>query len=290
MEANYMQDSGKIRAEVPDSIWIISVYLAMLILISLVGIISVWDTQPSPPTWATSNHPMMIARSLTTPTDNWFTKYFINNWYRWDTRWYLKIAALGYDPSDHSVSFQPLYPLVIKAVKSILGISYLSSALLVSRIFCLAVLFLLFKITKEQFKSSTVAKRTVLLLLGFPSSFFLFAGYTEALYLTLVLSCWYFYNKKKWFWAGILGCLSSVTRVQGAILTAPLLWIYLSSLIKLFPDGSKTILNNSIKGRIIPKRILINSSVSFLPIIAAIGPSVSVFFYSIYLKITSMGI
>lgn len=290
MKTNYSQDSEKLRKEIPDGIWILIVYLTMLLMINLIGAFTVRISNPPVvPDWATGDHPMVTARSITTPIDNGFTNHFINNWYRWDTAWYVKIAALGYDANDHSIGFQPLYPLAIRVVKSILDISYLSSALLVSRISCLVALFLLFKITKDQFKSRDVAKKTILLLLVFPSGFFLFAGYTEALYLALALSSWYLFNKKRWFWAGLLGGISSLTRMQGIILTVPLLWIYVVNVFGVRKEDLKNGVVSFIKINIKKTPAFLKVTGSYPPLLAAIMPSLTVATYMIYLKILGMG-
>lgn len=287
---NGIQDIKKIKKEIPEGVWIVSVYLITLLLINLIGVLTVWNSNPPVvPDWAKEDHPMVIVRSIATPTDNWFSSHFINNWYRWDTGWYVKIAALGYDVNDHSIGFQPLYPLVIKVTKTILGISYLSSALLVSRISCLVAVFLLYKITKDQFNSSAIAKKTITLLLVFPSGFFLFAGYTEALYLALALSSWYLFNRGRWFWAGLLGGISSLARMQGIILIVPLLGKYVLDIYGLNKEDLNLGIGAFIQNQI--KRIqTFFKTTSFIPpFIAAIMPSLSVAGYMIYLKIIGMG-
>ena len=272
----------------PDWTWVILVYLTVFLLISLVGASSAWGGEPPEPHWVTEGHPMVIARSITTPPNNWFTNHFINNWYRWDTGWYLKISAIGYNPNDHSVSFQPLYPFVIKMVKSIFGISYLGSAILVSRLACIAALILFFEFTKDQFESKAIAQKATVLLLAFPSGFFLFAGYTEALYLTLILSSWYLYWQKKWFWAGLLGGLSSLTRIQGVVLTAPLLWMCLSDVYKISWDDLNAGLGSFIKEQQKQTRAFFSSISSFAPLFAALMPALSAIIYSFYLEIIGM--
>ena len=267
--------------EISVNMWILIVFFVVFILINVVGAFAVIKGEPAPPQWAKDDHPMMIAREISTPEDTQFTKYFINNWYRWDTGWYLKIASIGYDKDDFSIGFQPFYPIAIRLVRSLLGISYLSSALIISRVSCLIALGIFFRIAYAQFHSWEIAQRSTILMLTFPSSFFLFTGYTEALFLVLVLSSWYYFLQRKWFLAGFLGCLASLTRLQGLILSIPMLWITLSNNYEFNIGDINTKLKTEIKSRW--------KSISILnPIFAALMPSISVGFYSLYLKISGM--
>lgn len=60
-----------------------------------------------------------------------------------------------------------------------------------------------------------IAKLTVLLLLIFPTSFYLGALYSESLFLALTVSSFYFARKKSWLLASILAGFSAVTRLIG---------------------------------------------------------------------------
>jgi Gpi18-like mannosyltransferase len=276
------------RREFSDLVWVIILYLMVLLLVSLVGALPVWPGEPPEPLWIRDDHPMVVARTIATSPSNWFTNLFVNNWYRWDTGWYLKIAALGYDANDHSVGFQPLYPLVIRMVKNILGISYIGSAILVSRVSCLITLILLYKITKNQFNSRTVAQKTTFLLLVFPSAFFLFVGYTEALYLALALSSWYLFMHKKWFWAGLTGGLSSLARIQGIVLTVPLVWMFLSSVYDICWDDLINSFGSFYRSLKKQTKAYFKSMSTFVPLFVAVMPTLSVIIYSSYLRINGM--
>ena len=60
-------------------------------------------------------------RSITLPDWGRVSQLLINPWFRWDTGWYLKIAAVGYDLKDGSTVFPPLYPLLIRWVAALVG-------------------------------------------------------------------------------------------------------------------------------------------------------------------------
>jgi hypothetical protein len=53
-----------------------------------------------------------------------------------------------------------------------------------------------------------VARRTVLLISIFPSAFFLFAPFTEALFLALAVWCIAMARERRWLLAGALGFLA----------------------------------------------------------------------------------
>ena len=66
----------------------------------------------------------------------------------------------------------------------------------------------------------------MLYLTLFPSAFFLFAGYTEALFLALAIWCVVVARRGGWWQAGVLGLLASLTRQVGLLLIIPYLYEY----------------------------------------------------------------
>jgi len=72
--------------------------------------------------------------------------------------------------------------------------------------------------------TAQIARRAVLYLSVFPSAFFLFAPFTEALF--FALSVWTLYSARHtwWVWAGAFGLLAALTRTQGLFLVLPLAW------------------------------------------------------------------
>jgi hypothetical protein len=72
------------------------------------------------------------------------------------------------------------------------------------------------------FKDDRLANWTVLAWLVFPTSFFLAAPFTEALFACLALASLWMMAKKRWVPAGVLAALAGITRSQGILLMAPL--------------------------------------------------------------------
>ena len=162
-------------------------------------------------------------------TTDLFSQYFVNPWFGWDTISYLAISILGYRP-DASIAFMPLYPALIRLTAPLFGGNHLLAALVLSTLFCLIASILMYQLFAE-FYPPTVAQDAVVLFLAFPTAFFLQAGYTESLFLLLVLAFWILARRKEWLWAGMVSGLATLTRLQGVILSAVLVWMMLVSLI-----------------------------------------------------------
>lgn len=164
---------------------------------------------------------------------------FLGVWQRFDTLWYLKIATVGYAPDDGSTVYFPLYPLLIRIIGTALVGNYLVAALLISNAAYIGVLFYLYKLTNMEFDKAA-GRRSVIYLSIFPTAFFFLAAYTESLFLLLTLSAFYCAKEKRWWLAGVLGFLSSLTRLQGIVICIPLLYMYLRDkefqVSKLRPD------------------------------------------------------
>jgi hypothetical protein len=112
---------------------------------------------------------------------------------------------------------------------------YLLAGVLISTVMAFVVFILLFEMTKRDFDEH-VAKRTVFYLSIFPTVYFLFAVYTEALFMALVLGSFLAARHlRNWWLAGTLGALAALTRNIGFLLILPLFveWaLYRYSLLK----------------------------------------------------------
>lgn len=156
----------------------------------------------------------------TSPSASWH--HVFTAWERHDALWFLRIASTGYAPDDGSAAFFPLFPLLAGAVGRVLGDSWLLGAYVVSNLALLAGLTVLFRLTELEL-GEPAARRTVLYLCVFPTAFFLFAPYTESLFLALTVGCLYAARRSAWLLAGGLGALAALTRSSGVLLVLPLL-------------------------------------------------------------------
>jgi len=143
-------------------------------------------------------------------------------WQRFDANWYLKIAVHGYDGSDGSTVYFPVYPLLIR---SLLFLSPpMFAAMLVSNLALLGVLVVLYKLITDL-TNETVSRRALIYLLIFPTSFFLTAAYTESLFLLFTIGCLYSASHGRWNWAVVWGAFAALTRLQGVLLVIPLAYM-----------------------------------------------------------------
>jgi hypothetical protein len=159
------------------------------------------------------------------------SQLMVNVWYRWDTGWYLQIAAFGYIPGSGNIAFMPLYSWLIHGLAILTG-NYLLSALIIANLAALAVFFLLYEAANLEGLNSRTSMTVVMFFALFPTAFFLFAAYTESLFLALVLGFWLAARRKAWLLAGLLGGLATLCRVQGVILCIVLAWLWLASLVE----------------------------------------------------------
>lgn len=145
-------------------------------------------------------------------------------WQRFDTNWYLKIAQYGYAGNDGSIAFFPLYPMLIR-VGSFFLQNNLLVALLISNLAAIGVFYFAYR-TANRLAYPLAAARTVIFLAVFPTSFFLFAGYTESLFLLMALASLDAAWQGRWGIAGILGALAALTKLQGVLLVVPLFYLW----------------------------------------------------------------
>ena len=153
------------------------------------------------------------------PTGDW--RVVVTAWERHDALWYLRIAADGYRTDDGSAAFFPLYPLLVRAVATVLGGAELLGALVVTTLALVAGLTVLHRLTALELDEQR-AGRTVLYVALFPTGLFLFAPYSEALFLALSVGCLHAARQRAWLLAALLGALAAATRSSGVLLVLPL--------------------------------------------------------------------
>lgn len=141
-----------------------------------------------------------------------------------DALWFFRIAEDGYDPEDGSAAFFPLYPMAVRAASWAIpgGPHPLAAGLLVSNLaFFLALCMLHALVLRER--NEQIARRTVLYLAIFPTSFFFFAPYSESLFLLLAVTAFWAARRARWPTAGVAGACAAATRSVGIVLAPALL-------------------------------------------------------------------
>jgi hypothetical protein len=157
------------------------------------------------------------------------SRTLVDVWFRWDTGWYLKIAAFGFGAKDGSSVYMPLYPLLIRWGSTLTGGDYLLSALLVANIACVGALILFYEVALQEGLSKPEATLATITWCLFPTAFFLYAAYTEAPFLLFGLGGWLAARRRNWLLAGILGGLATLIRLQGVLLAPVFLWMWLAA-------------------------------------------------------------
>ena len=199
--------------------WALLLVVAARLLALALGLL-LWETDqiPEGPDYATlgDRHPDPVMG----PVSGWT----IGNWLRHDTLAYIEIADHGYQRFDDVIVFPPLYPIAIRAVALLTFGDLLVSALIVSTAAAIAALALLYRLTDDLFDEDT-ARWSTLYQLVFPTGYILLAAYAEPLMLLLTVWAFYAARRDRMAWAGVAAFLAALTRLQAAVLFAPLLVI-----------------------------------------------------------------
>ncbi|HCF85328.1 MAG TPA: hypothetical protein DEV72_09005, partial [Ktedonobacter sp.] len=157
----------------------------------------------------------------------------LTSWNHWDAANYVRIAQFGYQ-TPFDVAFFPLFPLLIKVIASVSGNrDYLLIGTIISNGALLGTLFMLYQLAVDV-GGEEIAQRTLLYLCIFPTAFFFFAPYNESLFLFLTASAFLALRRQRWWLAGLLGLLASLTRSAGVLLMLPYiveLWMTRESII-----------------------------------------------------------
>ena len=205
---------------------------------------------PSKRVWVELIVAFIITRSILLAT-GWFSQYFPINpnrpaeyisrgyaaspirsldiWVRADSFYYLSIMSQDYftrgnlQETQSNWAFFPLYPYLLKPILLLVfDIAkdfnwVLAVGIGITNLFLLAAIFLLYKLIKHEFSDEELARRSIWLLLTFPTSFFLSSLYSESLFLLLAITGLYAIALKKWPVAALIANLIAVTKSLGLI-------------------------------------------------------------------------
>jgi hypothetical protein len=145
----------------------------------------------------------------------------ITGWIRLDSGFFLTIAKTGYHHGSATAAFYPGYPILIRAASYLCFGNLIAAALLVSNAALLAALVVLYRLTEREYDVAT-ARRAVLYLCLFPCAFFLFAAYSEAVFLLAVIGALALARNHHWGWASLAGIAATLTRSSGIVVVIAL--------------------------------------------------------------------
>ncbi|HZZ83744.1 MAG TPA: hypothetical protein VFE30_04350 [Anaeromyxobacteraceae bacterium] len=166
---------------------------------------------------------------------------WLDVWGRWDTIWYLDVAAWGYHaagPISHAqsnIAFFPAYPLLVRAAHALLPAAWqgelgrFAVAVALSNLLAVAGLALTHAYVRERFADPALARRTVLYLLAFPAGFFLSCAYSEGLFLCCCAAAFLASARHRFWLAGLAAAAASLARPAGVLLALPLAFHLLES-------------------------------------------------------------
>ena len=142
-----------------------------------------------------------------------------DRWVTQDGAHFAYIAQYGYTPLWRT-AFWPLYPLLEHVTGPLTGHDYGLAGLLIANAAFFGALVALRELAERELGAET-ARRAALYLAIFPSAFYFFAPYSEALFLLLSLTAFLALRQRRWWLAGLLGCAATLTRSAGMLLLVP---------------------------------------------------------------------
>ena len=155
----------------------------------------------------------------------------------WDGRWYEKIARQGYPvtvpqadfaagtgrQAQEAVAFFPLYPLLVRALDTILpggaDVAGVALSLTIG-----AVATVLVWIVAERVTDRRVADRAAILFAFSPGAFVLSLVYAEGLLIVLAAGSLLALMERRWVLAGLLAALAGASRPNATAVMAACAW------------------------------------------------------------------
>jgi hypothetical protein len=156
---------------------------------------------------------------------------FLDRWDSWDVTLFTKVAQYGYAgyprhyPDRDLEAFFPGFPLALRAMHTVVP-NWTAAGLLVSLLAgAVGVVYL----ARLAALDGVDGSRAVLYLTLSPYALFLFAGYSEALFLAFALPGWYAARRGSWPLASLLVAGACTVRISGAFLAVALVVEFLTT-------------------------------------------------------------
>jgi hypothetical protein len=152
---------------------------------------------------------------------------FLNLPARWDSGWYIGIAAEGYrwEPSraevQQNIAFFPAYPMLMRYLALFLGRELLWTGVLISWVSFFWALVYLYRFTRERFDDAS-GRAAIALVACYPFALFFSTAYTEALFLLCLVGACYHFERDELWKAGAWGLVAGLCRPNGCLLSVVL--------------------------------------------------------------------
>lgn len=177
-------------------------------------------------------------RAFDTKTFAGFWDSFLTKLTPWDAPHYIEIIEHGYVNSGEPrlyIVFFPFYPLVCKVFSFATGFGAYLVSIFVSNVALILSGCVFYRLV-EMDSNVVIARRSVVLLMFFPLTYFYSLPYSESLFLLVTLLSIYFARNRKWFLSVLFGIFSSNTRVLGLCVAIPVFWEMLCYERSKMPD------------------------------------------------------
>lgn len=142
---------------------------------------------------------------------------WLYSWANFDGVHYIRIASSGYGKTALIQAFFPFYPILLRTVRDLTGLGYLTSGMIISNGLALGTFISFFLYVKQRFNRQLAYKALITFLL-FPTSYYLVGVYTESLFLFAAVTAFLFARNKLWLWSAVMIGIASATRVVGIFL------------------------------------------------------------------------
>jgi Gpi18-like mannosyltransferase len=203
---------------------IVLISRAMLLFTGYLGI-NLFAKYSEIPTYQSGGSGSSNQWTLKLPEDLGATrKLKLEDFMKFDTYSYVKIAKAGYDQSrmdePHTAAnwvFFPLFPLLLFLIGKLFWVHPVVLGIILSNLFLFIALVYLFLICLQRGFSERQARTVTFLVLIYPSSLYFSVPYTESLFLLLSAASIYYASNKQYALAFLAASLSTVTRMPGFI-------------------------------------------------------------------------
>lgn len=202
-------------------LWSLGLFVALRVAFSLLGYVVTTLVRPLPP--CDFERTARLWTAYPPLHENGAAFHLLGVWQRWDACWYEHIAVSGYLLGESSTAFFPLYPLLMRVAGWLFGGDPTAGGLFVSSAAFVVAGVGLYRLVGSDFDRET-ARRALVYLALFPVSFFLFAPFTEALFLACAVWALGSARRGEWRVAAVAALLAGLTRTQGSLLLFPLAW------------------------------------------------------------------
>jgi hypothetical protein len=154
---------------------------------------------------------------------------FLRLWDRWDVQLFWKVARYGYlSPAyqDRTEVDFPGMPWALRVVHVVVR-DWVAAGLVVSALAMAVACVVLWRLAADE-SGEQGGRHAVLFLVLAPYAVFLYAGYSEALFLAFSIAAWLFATRGRWPLATVLAAGATATRVTGVPFAVALAVLYLT--------------------------------------------------------------